>query len=178
MKEIVSIFLIGISLSMDTFSLSLTIGSLNYKEKLLKILPIIVGIFHFFMPLLGNFIGIRMVEIFNIARNVILGVVLIILGINLAIHYFKDEKVELKINLLSLILFAFSVSVDSFSVGLGISEITKNNLLASLIFALCSSTFTYLGLIIGKYSNKLIGKYAIMLGITLLLLLGIFHLLA
>ena len=178
MREIVSILLIGISLSMDTFSLSLTIGSLNYKTKLLKILPLMVGIFHFLMPLFGNYIGIKMVEIFNIAGNVILGIVLITLGVNLAIHYFKDEKVELNINLLSVIMFAFSVSIDSFSVGLGINEITRNNILSSLIFALCSSTFTYLGLLIGKYSNKLIGKYAIILGITLLLFLGIFHLLA
>ena len=58
MKEIVSIILIGISLSMDTFSLSLSLGSLTNLKRI-KIVPLVVGIFHFFMPLLGNLLGIK-----------------------------------------------------------------------------------------------------------------------
>ena len=175
MKELVSILLIGISLSMDTFSLSLTLGTVSGK-KLIKILPLFVGIFHFFMPILGNIIGITLINLFNLASNIILGTVLIILGINLAIHYFKDETAEINLNIIGMLIFALSVSIDSFSVGLGINDITSNYYIASIIFALCSASFTYLGIIIGKYSSKLIGKYAIILGIFLLLTLGIFHL--
>ena len=175
MREIVSILLIGISLSMDTFSLSLTLGTVS-ENKLIKILPLFVGIFHFFMPILGNFIGITLINLLNLASNIILGTVLIVLGINLAIHYFKDETAEINLNIIGVIIFALSVSIDSFSVGLGINDITNNYYIASIIFALCSAAFTYLGIIIGKYSSKLIGKYAIILGIFLLLILGIFHL--
>ena len=176
MQEIVSILLIGISLSMDTFSLSLSVGSITNNERNIKYLPIFVGIFHFFMPLLGNFVGLGLIKLLNLASNVILGSVLIILGINLAIHYIKDEKADIKLNLLGIIIFALSVSIDSFSVGLGINDITNNYLLASIIFACCSAAFTYLGMIIGKYTSKIIGKYAIILGILLLVCLGIFHL--
>lgn len=175
MREIVSILLIGISLSMDTFSLSLTLGTVS-ENKLIKILPLFVGIFHFFMPLLGNIIGITLINLLNLASNIILGTVLIVLGINLAIHYFKDETAEINLNIIGILIFALSVSIDSFSVGLGINDITNNYYIASIIFALCSAAFTYLGIIIGKYSSKLIGKYAIILGIFLLLILGIFHL--
>lgn len=175
MREIVSILLIGISLSMDTFSLSLTLGTVS-ENKLIKILPLFVGIFHFFMPLLGNIIGITLINLLDLASNIILGTVLIVLGINLAIHYFKDETEEINLNIIGVIIFALSVSIDSFSVGLGINDITNNYYIASIIFALCSAAFTYLGIIIGKYSSKLIGKYAIILGIFLLLILGIFHL--
>lgn len=175
MREIVSILLIGISLSMDTFSLSLTLGTVS-ENKLIKILPLFVGIFHFFMPILGNIIGITLINLLNLASNIILGTVLIVLGINLAIHYFKDESAEINLNIIGIIIFALSVSIDSFSVGLGINDITNNYYIASVIFALCSASFTYLGIIIGKYSSKLIGKYAIILGIFLLLILGIFHL--
>lgn len=175
MREIVSVLLIGISLSMDTFSLSLTLGTV-LENKLIKILPLFVGIFHFFMPILGNFIGITLINLLNLASNIILGTVLIVLGINLAIHYFKDESAEINLNIIGILIFALSVSIDSFSVGLGINDITNNYYIASVIFALCSASFTYLGIIIGKYSSKLIGKYAIILGIFLLLILGIFHL--
>lgn len=177
MKELVSILLIGISLSMDTFSLSLSLGSLAKINKYLKIFPLLVGIFHFFMPLLGNLIGMQIVKTFNIASNILLGLILIFLGINLAIHYFKDEKIEINLNYLSVILLAFSVSVDSFSVGLGISNLTNKFILSSIVFCVCSFSFTMMGLIIGKYSDKLIGKYASFLGIILLLFLGIYHLL-
>lgn len=175
MREIVSILLIGISLSMDTFSLSLTLGTVS-ENKLIKILPLFVGIFHFFMPIIGNIIGITLINLLDLASNIILGTVLIVLGINLAIHYFKDETAEINLNIIGIIIFALSVSIDSFSVGLGINDITNNYYIASIIFALCSAAFTYLGIIIGKYSSKLIGKYAIILGIFLLLILGIFHL--
>ena len=176
MQEIVSILLIGISLSMDTFSLSLSIGSISAKNDIIKLLPLFVGIFHFFMPLLGNIVGLAVIELLNLASNVILGTVLIILGINLAVHYIKDETANIKVSIIGLLIFALSVSIDSFSVGLGINDITNNYFLASIIFAFCSDSFTYLGIIIGKYSSKLIGKYAIILGILLLLFLGIFHL--
>ena len=175
MREIVSILLIGISLSMDTFSLSLTLGTIS-ENKLIKILPLFVGIFHFLMPILGNIIGVALINLLNLASNIILGTVLIVLGINLAIHYFKDESAEINLNIIGILIFALSVSIDSFSVGLGINDITNNYYIASVIFVLCSASFTYLGIIIGKYSSKLIGKYAIILGIFLLLILGIFHL--
>lgn len=176
MKELVSILLIGISLSMDTFSLSLSLGTISSKSKFLKIFPIEVGIFHFFMPLFGNLIGQQIIIIFNIASNIILGMVLIFLAINLAIHYFKDENTVITIGFFSLLLLAFSVSIDSFTVGFGISNITNSYFISSIIFALCSFSFTFLGLIIGKYSSNVIGKYANIVGILLLLILGISHL--
>ena len=128
------------------------------------------------MPIIGNILGLKLIQIFNLASNVILGLILIILGINLFIHYFKDEELNINLSFLGILLFALSVSIDSFSVGLGISNITSNYILASFVFAFCSFSFTYMGLIIGKYSNNYLGKYASILGIILLLFLGIYHL--
>ena len=114
---------------------------------------------------------------FNIASNIVLGLILIILGVNLAIQFFKKEEINININLISIIFLAFSVSIDSFTIGLGISEITSKFIVASFIFAVCSFSFTSIGLLIGKYSNKFIGKYASIIGILLLILLGVYHIL-
>ena len=65
MQELLSIILIGVSLSMDTFSLSLSMGSLIRNNKYLKFFPFIVGIFHFFMPIIGNKIGISIMNYFK-----------------------------------------------------------------------------------------------------------------
>ena len=51
------ILTIAISLSMDAFSLSLIYGTLNLKPRMQKLMSIMVGIFHFLMPLLGYQIG-------------------------------------------------------------------------------------------------------------------------
>ena len=160
---------------MDTFSLSLSMGSLIKANKYLNIFPFIVGIFHFFMPLIGNKIGTSIMRYFNLASNIVLGLVLIILGINLAINYFKKEKININLNFISIVLLAFSVSIDSFTVGFAISNITSKFILSSFIFSICSFSFTSLGLLIGKYSSKFIGKYANIVGIILLLILGLCH---
>ena len=177
MQEFLSIILIGVSLSMDTFSLSLSMGSLIKNNKYLNICPFVVATFHFIMPIIGNKIGITIMNYFNIASNIVLGLILIVLGVNLAINYFKKEEIKINLNFISLLFLAFSVSIDSFTVGLGISDITQKFVLSSLIFSTCSFSFTSVGLIIGKYSSKIIGKYASMIGIILLIVLGLFHIL-
>lgn len=175
MQELVSILLIGVSLSMDTFSFSLSLGTLSNATKYLRIFPFWVAIFHFIMPIIGNMIGIKIMQVFNLASHIILGLILIVLAVNLAISYYKKEEANVNLNLLSTPLLALSLSIDSFTVGLAISDITANYIIASLIFAVTSFSFTVLGIIIGKYSSNLIGKYASLLGIFLLFILGIVH---
>ena len=98
MQELVSIFLIGVSLSMDTFSLSLSMGALIKNKQFLTLFPFVVALFHFIMPLIGNKIGITIMNCFNIASNIVLGLILIILGVNLAIQFFKKEEINININ--------------------------------------------------------------------------------
>lgn len=175
MREFVSILMIGVSLSMDTFSLSLSLGTF-VRGHVLKLIPLVVGIFHFFMPLLGNLLGLKLIHVFDLASHVLLGLILIFLAVNLAIHYFKDEDFKINLSFWGIILFAFSVSIDSFTVGMGITAITDRYYFASMIFAVTSAVFTYMGILIGKYSNDLIGKKATFLGIVILFVLGIVHL--
>ncbi|MBE6140090.1 MAG: hypothetical protein E7172_00910 [Firmicutes bacterium] len=176
MKEFVSMFLIGISLSMDTFSLSLSISPFLKSEKYVNLIPFVVGLFHFLLPLLSSWVGFYILKYFNFTTNKILGIILIVLAFNMLVNYFKKNEIKLTLNLLGIMIFALSVSIDSLSVGFGINSLTKNPLVASLIFAGCSFSFTYLGLIIGKYCKKFLGGIANLIGIILLLILGVIHL--
>ncbi len=176
MRELASLLLIGIGLSMDTFSISLSIGALNIVKNETKYISLLVGIMHFFMPLLGLLLGSKMITNFNINSNYLLSVILIVLAIKLLIDYFKDEEINIELNFSGIFLFAIAVSLDSFSTGLGLPAITHNVFLATTIFSLCSFSFTYLGLTIGKYTEDKIGKYATILGIILLLATAILHL--
>ncbi len=63
--SLITIFLIAISISMDAFSLSLLYGTKNINNKTIIMQSILVGIFHFFMPLFGLFLGKRIITIFS-----------------------------------------------------------------------------------------------------------------
>ena len=55
--EIFFVLMIALSLSMDAFSLALAYGTLEMNKSDRNLLSIIVGMFHYFMPLFGMFIG-------------------------------------------------------------------------------------------------------------------------
>ncbi len=176
MRELITVFVIAIALSMDTFSLSLGIGTYGISKKKMFLFSLIVGIMHFVMPLLGNCLGNELISIFTLNSDFLLGIILIYLAISMFLDLFKKEEKQLDLKLGSMLLFAFGVSIDSFSTGLGLQAITSNMFLAVTVFSVTSFCFTYLGLLIGKYANKLLGTYACVVGSILLVVIGLFHL--
>lgn len=166
------IILIAISLSMDAFSLSIAYGTIGFEKSKIYMLSIIVGIYHFFMPLMGNSIGNIILKYLFIKPNILLGLIFFIISIEM---FFQKEEVNNLKNFISLLLFGFAVSIDSFSVGIGISTITDNHYLSYIIFSIISFSFTFIGLNFGKELNKIFGKYAIKLGSIMLLILGMYY---
>ena len=177
MKELLILLIIGTCLSIDAFSISTVIGIYNPSIKKILSASITVGIFHFIMPLLGYIISYQLNKILPINTDLILGIILILISLQMCIEYIKPSKKEITLNKLGIILFAFGVSLDSFSVGLGIKAITENLFLASTIFSLVSFSFTFLGLTLGKYINKFLKKYSYLIGTIFLFTIGLIFLL-
>ena len=175
MNTLLTTILIGIGLSMDAFSLSFSYGTLNINKKDRVILSSLVGLFHFFMPLLGLFIGNIILKYIIIDLDILLAIIISLIGIEMIISSIKKEDNTMLLSLLSFILFAFSVSIDSFSVGIGLKGINNNYLQVSIIFSLCSFIFTYIGLILGTKLSDLVGRYAKTIGGIILIGLGIYY---
>lgn len=175
--NIITLIIIAVSLSMDAFSLSLAYGTLNLEKTYIKKLSTIVGIYHFFMPLLGLTIGNIILKIVPINTNIIVCIVLTFIGIEMIIETFKKEE-EIKImDINELLLFGLAVSLDSFSVGIGLKAITNNYIICVSIFSLSSFIFTYIGLVLGKKINNLIGKISTLIGGLTLIIIGIIYIL-
>lgn len=174
--QIVLLLVIAVSLSMDAFSLSLAYGTLNLPKKEINVLSSIVGIYHFFMPLIGLFIGNAIMNFIKIDPDIIVFIVLVIIGIEMVIESFKKEEKVKKMQLLEMILFGFAVSIDSFSVGIGLRAMHISPLICSLCFSLFSFLFTYIGLIFGKKISSIIGKVATLLGGITLMIIGLIYL--
>ncbi|MDD2409891.1 MAG: manganese efflux pump [Bacilli bacterium] len=153
-----SIFLIGLALSMDAFSLSLSIG-INKISNIDKIkISIIIGIMHFIMPLLGVVIGSNLIINLNINPDIFVISIFLIVGL-LIFFEKKEEKKILTYHIFTIFILALGVSFDSFSIGLGLIVITDYILLSIITFALCSGIISFVGLFIGelcanKFKNK------------------------
>lgn len=169
--------MIALSLSMDAFSLSLAYGTLNLEKKNIHLLTIIVGSFHFVMPLIGNWIGTLILSLVPMNPDLIVFVVLTLIGIEMIIDSRKEEIDIKKMSYFELFLFGFAVSIDSFSVGLGLTSFTHHLFFTALLFSLCSAFFTYIGLLLGKKVNQKIGKISTLIGGILLVLIGLLYIL-
>ena len=176
MNSFFTILLIGISLSMDAFSLSLAYGTLNLEKKQMRLLSIIVGIYHFFMPLIGMWIGTKILKFLPIKPNTIVFIVLFFIGLQMIFEIFKQDKNITLMKFSELLIFGLAVSIDSFSVGIGLKTIYENVFLSALIFSLSSAFFTSLGLNLGKKINDLIGKISTLFGGIVLIIIGLMYL--
>lgn len=162
---------------MDAFSLSLLYGTEGIKNKDKILLSIVVGIYHFIMPLIGLTIGsfITSKIIFN--TNILVGIILSLISIEMIISSFNDKEEKFLLSIPGYLLFGLSVSIDSLTTGIGLPAITNNFIISSLVFSITSLSFTYLGLNLGNILNKKYGKISTLIGGTILLVLGIVYIL-
>lgn len=157
---------------MDAFSLAIAYGTNNIEKKRSIMLSASVGLFHFFMPTLGNIIGNNYFQSLIVNSNIVVGIIFLVLSLDM-IFSLKEEKEIIITNIISIIIFSLTVSIDSFSVGIAMGITNSNILISSIIFSITSFLFTMLGLSIGKYLSKQIGTKATIFGIIILISLSI-----
>ena len=172
MSSFFTIFLIGLSLSMDAFSLALVYGMVGMSDKKKIFLSIIVGIYHFIMPLIGLTFGSFIDNISFINLHIIASIILIYIGIDLIVSNFKEEE-TISVSKTGLLMFGLSVSIDSLTVGIGLKAITNSYLLSSIVFSICSCLLTYLGLMLGNIIGNKIGTYSKIVGGVILIIIAI-----
>lgn len=170
--------LIGIGLSMDAFSLSILYGTLNLKKQKIIKLSLIVGCYHLIMPILGYMIGDNILSKYILDPEILVGIIFLVISLQMLFSIKKEEEVKTLNSNGSLLLFGFTVSIDSFSVGMGfgtLKYVLFDVILSAFTFSIVSSFFTFLGLSIGKYLSKRFGKIAVFFGSIILLGLSIHY---
>lgn len=167
--------IIGISLSMDAFSLALIYGTQSISKKNKIILSIIVGIYHFVMPLLGVFLGNVILKYLVINLSIVVSIIFLFIGIEMIISSIKDDSHDFVVSIFGFLIFGLSVSIDSFTTGIGLNVINNNYLEVSSIFCILSGSFTYLGLILGNKLGSIFGKLSTIIGGVILIILGIIY---
>lgn len=173
--SLLMVFIVAVSLSMDAFSLALIYGTLSFSKKMIYRTSIMVGLFHFFMPLCGFLCGNLLSTFFSFQADLLVGIIFIILSIQMMVSIFRQEEVDILSTFLSYLLFSFTVSIDSFSVGIGMGSLGSPIFLSCIIFSVVSFLFTFIGLLFGKHLASKFGRYSTILGSVVLFWLGIFY---
>ncbi|WP_368658126.1 manganese efflux pump MntP family protein [Metabacillus halosaccharovorans] len=172
--ELLTLLIMALALGMDAFSVGLGMGLIRLRIRQIFYIGITIGIFHIWMPLVGMLIGRLLSDTFGTIATLLGGTLLILLGIQMVVASFKkDEDPFITPVGFGLIVFALSVSLDSFSVGLSLGIYGAKTFLTVAIFGLVSMVLTWLGLLVGKRVQNWLGSYSEALGGSILLAFGI-----
>jgi manganese efflux pump family protein len=172
--ELLTLILMAFALGMDAFSVGLGMGMFNLRLRQILKIGITIGIFHVWMPLVGMIAGKFLSNQFGTIATYIGGGLLLVLGVQMIWSSFKKEDSSVITPVgFGLMVFAFSVSLDSFSVGLTLGIYQAKTVLVLMCFGVAATILTWCGLLVGRKVQNFIGPYSEALGGSILLAFGL-----
>lgn len=170
--------LLGISLAMDAFSVSLANG-LNEPKMNTRKAALVAGMFsfcQFAMPLIGWFLVHTVATYFEVFQKFIPWIALALLsfiGGKMLVDGIKHKEGEseaVPVGLVALFVQGIATSIDALSVGFTISNYgAREALVCCLVIATVTFALCFAGVYIGKkFGTKIAGKASIFGGIILI----------
>ncbi|MGE6630354.1 manganese efflux pump MntP family protein [Bacillus sp. NPDC077027] len=172
--ELLTLSMMAFALGMDAFSVGLGMGMIQLRVRQIMYIGLVIGLFHMLMPLLGMLTGQLLSGLLGLLASYIGGSLLLVLGLQMMIAAIKKQDTPFIAPVgAGLLLFAISVSLDSFSVGLSLGIYGSRVLVTILLFGFFSMMLTWVGLLLGKQVRSWVGAYSGVLGGSILLSFGI-----
>lgn len=172
--EILTLALMAFALGMDAFSVGLGMGMYKLRLRQIAKIGITIGLFHVWMPLLGMIAGRFLSNTFGAIAGYVGGGLLLLLGVQMIWSSFREEEDSLITPVgIGLLIFALSVSLDSFSVGLSLGIYGAKTFLVLVFFGAGATILTWAGLLTGRKVQSWIGSYSEALGGAILLAFGV-----
>lgn len=173
-----TVFLIGLGLSMDAFSVSVTNGMCLERVKIADALKIsfMYALFQFLMPVLGFFTGNVFKNVINSVDHWIAFCLLLFIGIKMISEALekKDEKEECKkIGIKLLFVQAVATSIDALAVGVSFAALKMPVISSSLMIGIITLVICFFGVYIGKKVGKFLNGKAEILGGVILIGIGV-----
>ncbi len=174
--DILSIILIAIGLSMDSFAVSvsngLTIIDLDRRKKI--VIAFSLAIFQALMPFIGWISGVGIEKHIKQYDHWIAFLLLSFIGGKMVLEGLQNsEKIKSKkLNYITLIGQSIATSIDAFAVGISFAFLNIPIVTPVLIIGLVTFCFAIVGLQIGKYIGSKFSKRIELLGGILLIAIG------
>lgn len=170
--QVITLVMIAIALGMDAFSLGLGMGIKVLPNKKMIYLSLLIGLFHFFIPLIGMSVG-QYVSVLMKEMAVLLGGgMLCFLGGKMLWQETDEEDVQLH-SLPEMALLSVSVSLDALPVGLTLGLFATDPWFAVLLFGVVGALMTGVGWWLGKHVGVRLGSFGETIGGIILIILGL-----
>jgi len=171
---------IALGLAMDAFAVSLGMGFTlkGITPNQAFRLAFHFGLFQFLMPIVGWFAGENILKHVQAFDHWVAFVLLFFIGGRMIRESFKfGEKPKRYISDptkgSSLLILSLATSVDALAVGLSLAALHVGIIYPAVIIGIVAFAMTALGVKIGPFLGKLIGKRVELLGGVILILVGL-----
>ncbi|AWB46284.1 hypothetical protein DCC85_20365 [Paenibacillus sp. CAA11] len=170
-----TILVMAVALGMDAFSLGIGIGMKGVRKLEIAKISGLIALFHILMPLLGIFTGQYVGHLLGDVARYVSGGLLVLLGGHMMYSSFRGEgfKPVNHRHLLGAIIFALSVSIDSFSVGVSLGMFNTHLMITVLAFGFFGGLMSVLGLMLGSRVGQSLGDYGEAAGGAVLFVFGL-----
>ncbi|WAH36873.1 manganese efflux pump MntP [Alicyclobacillus dauci] len=176
LQTIVQILMMSFALGMDALSLCIGIG-LGYIQRNTALqLCFSIGIFHVILTFLGIAFGNLVGHYLGQLGQWFSGLLLIGLGVHMlySMLFGTEDTPKAMGNVITMLLFSASVSIDALSVGFSLGlRSTTYGLVSAVSFGYVSAVMCAVGLVIGKKFGQSIGRYGELIGSFILIGCGI-----
>lgn len=176
--EFLTIFLIAIGLSMDSFAVSITSGlvlkRIDFKNA--SKIAFSLGFFQALMPTLGWLIGIKIHSYIESFDHWIAFGLLFIIGLKMILESLKeddDDKNFNPLNIRILLMMSLATSIDALVVGISFAFIEYNWFVSGFIIGATTYIISMLGILFGKKMGHRFGNKMEIVGGVILILLGV-----
>ncbi|MFH0961527.1 MAG: manganese efflux pump MntP family protein [archaeon] len=175
----VTVFLIGVALSLDTFSVAAALGTRLQKGRgvlATSIFPAaLFSAFHFFMPLLGYFAGVSAKQVVANIDHWIAFILLSVVGGKMALDSAPGTAKLGKTSGFSLaeyLSLAVATSIDALAIGMTIAFLGLPIVLSAAIIAATNFAITLSGAYFGHMFGKRLKEKAGLAGGVVLMGIG------
>lgn len=173
-----AVLLMATALGMDAFSLGIGIGLKGVRLLDALKLSSVIAVFHVLMPLAGMATGHYVSSLLGGVATSVGGALLLLLGGHMVYSSLRGEQTESIDHRTGwgLLLFALSVSIDSFSVGVSLGMFSRHVWFTVLMFGLFGGLMSVTGLLLGRKVGHKLGGYGEAFGGAILFAFGILFL--
>ena len=173
----IDIFLIGVGLSMDAFSVSICKGltTKKFSWRTALICGIWFGGFQALMPLIGYYLGVSFQSLIESVDHWIAFGLLVLIGANMireALSHKEEEEYNGALDFKTMLLLAIATSIDALATGISFACLQVNIWWSILIIGLTTFAFSIGGVKIGNVFGSKYEKSASIIGGIILILIG------
>ena len=174
--NIFDIVLIGLSLSMDAFAVSICKGMSLFKNRYKNaiIIGLYFGIFQALMPIIGYLIGYRFHNLIESIDHWIAFFSLLFIGIKMIKGAILSENtIDDKIDYKTMIFLSVATSIDALIIGITLSFLDVNIIFSITIIGIITFILSFIGVIIGNKVGERFGIKSQIFGGFVLIVIGL-----